>query len=164
MGFTPLSTLSTLSTLLWLLMLLPSLPTQPPSLLTQPPPTTPPPPSLSRRSPSPTPTPTVSLMITPSPTSRLLSPEMLPVLSEDPTLSISLTAVSRLSPTTLIMPMVMWLRFLTLERLCILLLLLVDILVRVTLSLLPLHTTPKSLHCVFSIFISYLLDTQYIQN
>merc|ERR1712133_109548 len=90
---------------------------------------------------------------------------MLPVLSEDPTLSISLTAVSRLSPTTLIMPTVMWLRFLTLERLCILLLLLVDILVRVTLSSpLPLHTTPKSLHCVFSIFISYLLDTQYIQN
>merc|ERR1712243_438460 len=127
--------------------------------------TTPPPPSLSRRSPSPTPTPTWALMITPSPTSRLLSPEMLTVLSEDPTLSISLTAVSRLSPATLIMPTVMWLRLLTLERLCILLLLLVDILVRVTLSsLLPLHTTPKSLYCVFSIFISYLLDTQYIQN
>merc|ERR1712236_83049 len=113
---------------------------------------------------SPTPTHTVLLMITPSLTSRLLSPEMPTVLSEDPTLSISLTAVSRLSPTTLIMPTVMLLRLLTLERLCILLLLLVDILVRVTLSLLPLHTTPKSLHCVFSIFISYLLDTQYIQN
>merc|ERR1711962_91106 len=84
------------------------------------------------------------------------------VLWEDPTLSISLTAVSRLSPTTLIMPTGMWLRVLTLVRLCILLLLLVDILVRVTLSSLPLHTTPKSLHCVFSIFISYLLDTQYI--
>merc|ERR1712126_414432 len=89
---------------------------------------------------------------------------MLPVLSEDPTLLISLTAVSRLSPTTLIMPTVMWLRFLTLVRLCILLLLLVDILVRVTLSSLPLLTTPKSSLCFFNIFISYLLDTQYIQN
>merc|ERR1711881_634473 len=128
-----------------LLLSLPSLSRQPPLPL-----------PTRRRSPSPTPTPMMGLMITQTQTSTLPRQQMLTVLSEDPILSISLTAEPRLSPTLLMKSMVLLLRFLTLVRLCILLLLLVDMLVREPMftKLLPLHTTPRiCLHCVLSLFI-----------
>merc|ERR1712226_618573 len=102
-----------------------------------------------------------------SPTSTPPRPEMPTVLSEDPTPSTSLTAASRLSPTPLTTPTVMWPRLPTPGRLSTPLLPLVDMLVRAPMSTKPPSppTTPRnSLHCVLSIFISYLLDTQYIQN
>merc|ERR1712215_71193 len=98
----------------------------------------------------------VSLMLKQTQTSTLPRQQMLTVLSEDPTLSISLPAEPRLSPTLLMESTVLLLMFLTLVRLCILLLLLVDMLVREPTStkLLNLHTTPRiRLHCVLSLFI-----------
>merc|ERR1712036_181508 len=135
-----------------LCLLLSLLPLSPPSLSRQPPLPLP----SRRRSPSPTPTPMVSLMITQTQTSTLPRQQMLTVLSEDPTLSISLTAEPRLSPTWVMKSMDLLLRFLTLGRLCILLLLLVDMLVREPMStkLLSLHTESRiCLHCVLSLFI-----------
>merc|ERR1719450_943038 len=165
---TPLSKLSALLLLLLLLTLsmlstpLSMLPLSPPWLSRQPPPTTPPLPLPTRmRCPSPTPTPTVSLMITQTQTSTRSRQRMLTVLSEDPTLLISLTAEPRLSPTLLMKSMVLLLMFLTLVRLCILLLLLVDMLVREPMStkLLSLHTTPrKCLHCVLSLLANSLVE------
>merc|ERR1712128_360623 len=94
-----------------------------------------------------TPTSTELLMTTPTPTSRLLRMLMLLEMCRDPTLLLSLMAVSRLSSTPLTTTMDMLLMYPMREHLSTPLLLS---------QLLPQHTKDKSLVCFVNIYEIYL--------
>merc|ERR1712021_283022 len=100
---------------------------------------------------SPTPISMELLMTTPTPTSTLLRMLMLLEMCRDPTLLLSLTAVSRLSSTPLTTIMDMLLMYHMREHLSTPLLLS---------QLLPQLTKDKSLVCSVNIYISYLLQNK----